>query len=99
MALSPSEIKWLNSSKGYLLAKMLEDDYDERISRLTSTSFDMEKLCISPQTGFNYCKFCEVEHQIGQEKSGPRNFDWMKLQRRNWQKVDALQIIGYLWIF
>ena len=101
-SLSPNETKWLNSSKGYYFAKTLQDHYNERISGLTSTGFDLEEISVSEDRGSNYCMICEVNHQCAninckklcedKEKYGPRNFDWLKVQRRTWQSVEAVFI-------
>ncbi len=101
-SLSPNEIKWLNSSKGFYFAKTLQDHYNERRSGLTPTGFDLEEISVSKGQWPKYCQICEVEHQcanIGckklcedKEKYGPRNFDWLKVQRRTWQKVEAVFI-------
>jgi hypothetical protein len=53
-SLSPNEIKWLNSSKGYYFAETLQDHYNERISGLTSTGFDLEEISVSEGRGPNY---------------------------------------------
>ena len=98
--ITTEEEKWINSKKGYVYSKLINDLNKTRLSIYTGGDEDMIELCNAPQQGPGLCQYCLIKHEstydellcVDRTKFGPRKVNWWNKTPEIWVDIEAVVV-------